>query len=88
YASANEWYSALGDMHMAQLVFQHNDAVEDKEDARDKYVARQLFRNLATEGRLAPELSKLDGEFRLFSEDLRPANVLFNKDLRVVGVID
>lgn len=88
YASADEWYAALGDMHMAQLVFQHNDAVEDEDDARDKYVARQLFRNLAAEGRLAPELSKSDGDFRLFSEDLRPANVLLDKDLRVVGVID
>lgn len=45
YASADEWYAALGDMHMAQLVFQHNDAVEDEDDARDKYVARQLFRD-------------------------------------------
>ena len=36
YASAGEWYSALADMHMAQLAFQHNDAVEDESDARDK----------------------------------------------------
>lgn len=88
YASTHEWYSALGDLHMAQLAFQHNDAVEDEDDARDKYVARQLFRNLAAERRLVPELSKTDGEFRLFSEDFRPANVLLNEDLRVVGVID
>ncbi|KAH8729212.1 phosphotransferase family protein [Ilyonectria robusta] len=88
YASAGEWYSALGDMHLAQLVFQHNDVVEDKEDACDKYVARQLFRNLAAKGRLVPEPSKSDGEFRLFSEDFRPANVLLDKDLQVVGVID
>ncbi|KAF5129767.1 hypothetical protein E5D57_006098 [Metarhizium anisopliae] len=26
--------------------------------------------------------------FRLYSEDLRPSNVLIDKDLRVVGVID
>lgn len=88
YASTSEWYSALADMNMAQLVFQHNDAVEDEDDARDKYVARQLFRNLATERRLVPELFKTDEEFRLFSEDFRPANVLLDKDLRVVGVID
>lgn len=88
YASTHEWYNALGDMHMAQLAFQRNDAVEDEDDARDKYVARQLFRNLATEKRLMPELSESDGEFRLFSEDFRPANVLLDKDLQVVGVID
>ncbi|KAH8171104.1 phosphotransferase enzyme family protein [Sarocladium implicatum] len=84
YDSANEWYSSLGDMHMIQLALQHNDAIEDEDDARDKYVARQLFRNLAKEKRLAKE----DNGFRLFSEDLRPANVLLDKDLKVVGVID
>ncbi|KAH6982295.1 hypothetical protein BKA56DRAFT_643904 [Ilyonectria sp. MPI-CAGE-AT-0026] len=88
YASAGEWYSTLSDIHMAQLAFQHNDAVEDKEDAGDKYVARQLFRNLAAKGRLVPESSKSDGEFRLFSEDFRPANVLLSEHLQVVGVID
>jgi hypothetical protein len=87
YASADDWYSDLADMHMAQLVFQHNDAVEDESDARDKYVARQLFRKLAAEKRLASE-PECEGNFRLFSEDFRPANILLDKDLRVVGVID
>ncbi|KAF9784254.1 hypothetical protein IL306_007722 [Fusarium sp. DS 682] len=88
YGSAAEWYSALADMHMAQLAFQLNDAVEDEDDAQDKYTARQLFRNLAIEGRLMPDLSEPDGGFQLFSEDFRPANVLLDKNLRVVGVID
>ncbi|KAF5020382.1 hypothetical protein F66182_7590 [Fusarium sp. NRRL 66182] len=91
YATATEWYSALADMHMAQLVFQHNDAVQDEDDARDKYVARQLFRKLAADGRLLTGLGKQsdpDGTFRLWSEDLRPSNVLIDKDLRVVGVVD
>lgn len=89
YGSADEWYTALADMHMAQLAFQQNDAVSDEDDARDKYTARQLFRNLATEKRLLPNLStSADEGFRLFSEDFRPANVLLDKDLRVVGVID
>lgn len=86
YDSSVEWYSALADMHMAQLAFQLNDAVEDEDDAREKYVARQLFRNLATEDGLMPGLSESDGGFRLFSEDFRPANVLLDKNLRVVGV--
>ncbi|KAI1136930.1 phosphotransferase family protein [Hypoxylon sp. FL0543] len=88
YDSADEWYGALADMHMAQLTFQHNDAVEDEEDARDKYTARQLFRKLASEKRLMPGSPGDEGEFRLFSEDFRPVNVLLDKDLRVVGVID
>ncbi|KAK8863110.1 phosphotransferase family protein [Apiospora arundinis] len=89
YDSSNEWYRDLADMHMAQLVLQHNDAVDDEDDARDKYVARQMFRNIAAENRVLPgPSSPPDNEFRLFSEDLRPANVLLDEDLRVVGVID
>jgi hypothetical protein len=91
FSTANEWYSALADMHLAQLVFQHNDAVEDEDDARDKYVARQLFRKLAAEGRLVAGLtghSEPDCTFRLWSEDLRPSNVLIDRDLRVVAVVD
>lgn len=91
YSTANEWYSALADMHLAQLVFQHNDAVENEDDACDKYVARQLFRKLAADGRLAAGLagqSEPDGTFRLWSEDLRPSNVLIDRDLRVVAVVD
>lgn len=98
YSTATEWYSALSDMNLTQLVFQHNDAVKDEDDARDKYVARQLFRRLAAEGRLVsgsdtgededPRSDGIEAVFRLFSEDLRPSNVLIDKDLRVVGVID
>ena len=32
YETAREWYSALADMHMAQLVVQYNDATEDDDD--------------------------------------------------------
>ncbi|KAI1148419.1 phosphotransferase family protein [Nemania diffusa] len=91
YTNVDEWYTALADMHMAQLVFQHNDAVED--DARDKYVARQLFRQLASSGRLTSE-DKLEGDgkdsagFLIYSSDLRPSNILIDKDLQVVGIID
>jgi aminoglycoside phosphotransferase (APT) family kinase protein len=40
-------------MHIAQLAFQHNDLVSTKDDCRNKYVARQLFRKLAQQGRLS-----------------------------------
>lgn len=84
YDTSAEWYAAMADMHMAQLAFQHNDAVLDEDDVRDKYVARQLFRRLVSSG----QLHDCDPTFRLYSEDLRPSNVLIDQDLRVVGVID
>ena len=40
-------------MQMATLVFQHNDMVSSVDDSRTKYVARQLFRRLAKQGRLS-----------------------------------
>lgn len=88
YSTSDEWYFALADMHLAQLTFQHNDTVLDEDDARDKYVSRQLFRRLASDGRLASGFetkgnSDSKSIFRLYSEDLRPSNVF-----RVVGVID
>ena len=81
YNSADEWYSTLADMYMAQLAFRHNAAIEDESDARNKYVARQLFRKLATEGRLTSELDS-DGSFRLFSEDSRR---LIQTSLRILA---
>jgi hypothetical protein len=53
YGTADEWYVALSEMHMAQLVFQHNDLVSSEDDCRNKYVARQLFCKLAKQGRLS-----------------------------------
>ena len=53
YNTANDWYTALAEMHVAQLVFQHNDLVKTADDCRNKYVARQLFLKLAKQGRLS-----------------------------------
>jgi hypothetical protein len=53
FATADEWYLDLSKMHLAQLVFQHNDLVSGEDDCRNKYVARQLFRKLAKQGRLS-----------------------------------
>ncbi|ROW13110.1 hypothetical protein VPNG_05938 [Cytospora leucostoma] len=52
FKAEKDWTSALADMHLAHLAFQRNDAVLGPPDARDKYVARQLFRRLAASGRL------------------------------------
>ena len=40
-------------MQIATLLFQHNDMVSSEDDCRTKYVARQLFRRLAKQGRLS-----------------------------------
>jgi aminoglycoside phosphotransferase (APT) family kinase protein len=53
YDTTDEWYIALAEMHMSQLIFQHNDLVTTEDDCRNKYVARQLFRRLAKDHRLS-----------------------------------
>jgi len=53
FATADEWYLELANMHLSQLVFQHNDIISGEDDCRNKYVARQLFRRLANQGCLS-----------------------------------
>ncbi|CEJ93702.1 hypothetical protein VHEMI09275 [[Torrubiella] hemipterigena] len=53
YTTANDWYVMLSEMHLSQLLFQHNDTIFSTEDCLNKYVSRQLFRNLASEGKLS-----------------------------------
>ncbi|KAJ6436356.1 phosphotransferase family protein [Purpureocillium lavendulum] len=38
---------------IATLLFQHNDIISSEDDCKTKYVARQLFRRLAKQGRLS-----------------------------------
>ncbi|KAM3515909.1 hypothetical protein MY11210_000449 [Beauveria gryllotalpidicola] len=89
YTTSKQWYSAMADMHMLQAALQRNDAVLDDDDARDKFVSRRLFQRLVKGGQFETGGGyELDAEFRLYSEDLRPSNVLIDENLRVVGVID
>ncbi|POR35768.1 Uncharacterized protein TPAR_04047 [Tolypocladium paradoxum] len=87
FTDSAEYYSALADMHLQQLSFQRNQAIESAADCRKKYIARQLFRKLAREGRLADEEFR-QGPFKLWCDDLRPANVLVNKQHQVAAVVD
>lgn len=98
YSTSREYYEAMADLHLARLTLQHNSAVLSTRDGREKYVARQLFRRLARDGRLA----KAEDEdtvagtaaaqqrevFKLWCDDLRPNNVLLNDNDDVVAVID
>lgn len=51
--TADEWYTVLAEMQIATLLFQHNDIISSEDDCRTKYLARQLFRRLAKQGRLS-----------------------------------
>ncbi|KAK4242782.1 hypothetical protein C8A03DRAFT_39941 [Achaetomium macrosporum] len=87
FKTSSEYYRALADMHLQQLSFQRNQAIESADDCRKKYIARQLFRRLAAEGRLAnPEFDH--GPFKLWCDDFRPANVLVKKDGKIAAAID
>ncbi|KAH7037055.1 phosphotransferase family protein [Microdochium trichocladiopsis] len=108
YTNAEAWYSAMADMHMLQLIFQRNDAVEDEDDVRDKYVARRLFGRLVSSGSISALFNQVESSelqrsaegstsiqktgtgppFKLFSEDLRPTNVLVNEHDKIVAVVD
>lgn len=71
-------------MHITHLRTHHNDAVDDTEDCRKKYVARYLFLNIART--FSTEYN--NGPFPLYCNDFRPTNVIVNSDLDTCGVID
>jgi hypothetical protein len=53
YTTSDAWYVAMAEMHMAHLVFQHNDLIYAEYDTCNKYVERLLFLRLAREGKLS-----------------------------------
>ncbi|CZT05323.1 uncharacterized protein RAG0_11473 [Rhynchosporium agropyri] len=53
FKSSDEYYLSLAQDHLVQLIFQQNDLVKSADDCRNKYVARQLFYQLAEQGRLS-----------------------------------
>jgi hypothetical protein len=87
FSTSSAYYSALADMHLEHLSTQHNDAIESADDCRFKYVARQLFCQLASQSRLG-DRDLESGPFTLFCDNLRPANVLVNADFQIVAVLD
>ncbi|KAI0376878.1 phosphotransferase family protein [Hypomontagnella monticulosa] len=56
--TSGEFYSALADIHLGELIFRHGrtDTPIFEDDMRDIYVARQLFRQLASERKLTSRL--------------------------------
>ncbi|KKY26923.1 putative phosphotransferase enzyme family protein [Phaeomoniella chlamydospora] len=84
FPTANDYFTALAEDHITHLRTQRNDAVDDENDCRKKYIARHLFRIIARKF----SSSYNHGPFPLFCDDLRPSNVIVDADLNVQSVID
>ncbi|KAJ6031710.1 hypothetical protein N7540_002442 [Penicillium herquei] len=85
YNTASSYVEALANLNIQHLIYQRNDAIESADDCRRKFVARQLFYKLARDKRLT---NFHNGPFKLWCDDLRPANILLNNELQIVGVVD
>ena len=87
FNTASSYLEALADLNIEHLTHQWNDAVGSAEDCRRKFVAQQLFHKLVREKQLTnPLLNK--GPFKMWCDDLRPANVLVNENMQIAGVVD
>ncbi|KAJ5193754.1 Aminoglycoside phosphotransferase [Penicillium cf. griseofulvum] len=91
FETSSSYIEALADINLEHLIHQRNDCVDPinpADDCRRKYIARQLFRKLAKEKKLTnPLLEK--GPFKIWCDDLRPANVLLKEDsTQIAGVVD
>ncbi len=82
-ASANEYFRALAEQHLIHLSTQRN-LTTNPEDARRRYIARHLFAQLAASNQVHNS-----SPFKLFCDDLRPANILVDKEtLKITAVLD
>lgn len=84
FSAAADYFESLAKEHMRHLWFQRNDAIDDEADCRKKYIARCLFLKIAR----TFSTTHNNGPFRLFCDDLRPANVIVDGDLNIRGIID
>ncbi|KAJ5963323.1 Aminoglycoside phosphotransferase [Penicillium vulpinum] len=91
FDTSSSYMEVLADMNIEHLIHQRNDCVDPvdpADDCRRKFVARKLFRKLAREKKLTnPLLEK--GPFKIWCDDLRPANILLNENpARIAGLVD
>ncbi|KFY01911.1 hypothetical protein O988_02455 [Pseudogymnoascus sp. VKM F-3808] len=87
FEASSSYLTTLANMHLRHLTYQRNDAIVSASDCCQKYIARYLFRKLSVEGKLSrPEHNF--GPFKLWCDDLRPANMLINSNLELVSIID
>lgn len=88
FTSTKAYFNRLADLKLDHLIHQRNNAIDDADDCRRKFVGRILFQRLARKGRLSlPELEH--GPFRLVCDDMRPSNILVDaQSRRTKAVID
>ena len=79
FETASSYFNFLADVHLDHFLHQRNDSIDDETDYRRKYVARKLFRTLTSESRFTSQTTDA-GTSPLWCDDLRPANILIDKD--------
>lgn len=91
FSTATDYFVALAETHIQHFKTQRNNAVTDEADCRKKYIARCLFKKIAS--RFSTTYDQ--GPFPLFCDDLRPSNVIVDTandndstELRIRSVID
>jgi hypothetical protein len=87
FPTSSSYLEILADLHIKHLSNQPNDSICSESDCRQKFLARILFRNLARAKKLMPSINE-HGPFKIWCDDLRPANVLLDSEYRIVGMID
>ncbi|KAL3479068.1 hypothetical protein BJX99DRAFT_255845 [Aspergillus californicus] len=84
--TASEPLISVAPSHLTMESYQRNDAIDDEQDCKRKYIARCLFR------RIARTIETESGPFRLYCDDYRPSNVLVSPvdgpNFNVAAVID
>lgn len=89
FNTASSYFEVLAELHISHLIGQRNDATDSADDCRRKFVARFLFRKLVRDQNLRAQwIAFENGPFPIWCDDFRPANVLVNDDLKIVGVVD
>ncbi|EHA18698.1 hypothetical protein ASPNIDRAFT_125795, partial [Aspergillus niger ATCC 1015] len=84
FTTAGGYFEELARQQLLHLQYQRNDAVEDEQDCRKRYIARCLFRKIARGYK-----REQSGPFQLYCDDLRPSNILVaGQNLTLTGVID
>ena len=87
FETSSSCLTTLANLHLCHLTHQRNDAIDSASDCRQKYITRYLFRKLALKSKLSyPE--HRSGPFKLWCDDLRPANLLVNSNYDLVAGID
>lgn len=86
FDTASSYLEFLAHLELKHLIHQRNDAISSADDCRRKFVARKLFLKLAKEKKLN-DPDHENGPFKLWCDNLRPANALVKEDM-IAGVVD